>query len=147
VNWDLPKPELWLLAQIPRQKGLMKKGVKPMSKNLIGARIKAEKEKIIKMYKDDIPISDIAKEYGVVSTSLWQHLKNWGVSMRRKVYQRKEKKVNNFKRKFSPELQAKMEENTRINNKYIKFYSTIETGNDKFLVRNILKESKEVANE
>jgi len=110
-----------------------------MSKNLTGARIKAEKEKIIKMYKDDIPISDIAKEYGVISTSLWRHLKNWGMSMRRKVYQRKEKKVNNFKRKFSPELQAKMEENTRINNKYIKFYSTVEAGNDKFLVRNILK--------
>ena len=118
-----------------------------MSKNLTGARIKAEKEKIIKMYKDDIPILDIAKEYGIVSTSLWRHLKNWGVIVRRKAYQRKKNKVNNFKRRFSPELQAKMKENTRINNKYIKFYRTVETGKDKFLVRNILKKSRAVANE
>lgn len=75
-----------------------------MSKNLTGARIKAEKEKIIKIYKDDIPILDITKEYGVVSTSLWRHLKNWGVPIKRKVYQGKKIKINNFKRKFSPEL-------------------------------------------
>lgn len=115
-----------------------------MSKNLTGARIKAEKEKIIKMYKDDIPISDIAKGYGVVSTSLWRHLKSWGVPVKRKVYQRKKKRVNNFKRKFSPELQAKMKENTRINNQHIKFYNTIETEKSKFLVREILKKSEAI---
>jgi len=118
-----------------------------MSKNLTGARIKAEKEKIIKMYKDDIPISEIAKEYGVVSTSLWRHLKNWGVSIRRKVYQRKEKKANNFKRKFSPELQAKMRENTMINNKHMKVFNVVETIGDRFLVQNILEKSRAVANE
>ena len=32
-----------------------------------------------------------------------------------------------------------MKENTRINNKYIKFYNTVDTGRDNFLVRNILK--------
>lgn len=115
-----------------------------MSKNLTGERIKTEKEKIIKMYKDDIPILNIAKEYGVVSTSLWRHLRKWGVPIKRKVYQRKKNKVNNFKRKFSPELQAKMKENTRINNKYIKFFETVETGKDKFLVRNILKKSEAI---
>jgi len=57
------------------------------------------------------------------------------------------KKNKNFKRKFSPELQANMEENTRINNKHIKFYETVDTSKDKFLVRNILKKSKAVANE
>ena len=118
-----------------------------MSKNLTGARIKAEKDKIIKMYKDDIPIPDIAREYGVVSTSLWRHLKNWGVLIKRKVYQRKKYKVNNFKRKFSSELQAKIEENTKINDQYIKFFNTVETGNDKFLVRNILKKLRAIANE
>jgi len=112
-----------------------------MSKNLTGARIKVEKEKIIKMYKDDIPILDIAREYGIVSTSLWRHLKIWGVPIKRKVYQKKKNKVNNLKRKFSPELQAKMKENTRINNKYIKFYNTVEIKNDRFLVRNIFKKN------
>jgi len=118
-----------------------------MSKNLTGAKIKAEKEKIIKMYKDDIPILNIAKEYGVVSTSLWRHLKNWGVTVKRKVYQRKKKKVDNPKQKISPELQAKREYNTRINNKHIKFFNTIDTGKDKFLVRNILKKERAIANE
>jgi len=118
-----------------------------MSKNLTGARIKAEKEKIIKMYKYDIPILNIAKEYGVVSTSLWRHLRNWGVPIKRKAYQRKKKKVNNFKRKFSLELQTKMKENTKINNKHIKFFNTIDTGKDKFLVRNILKKERAIANE
>ena len=118
-----------------------------MNKNITGARIKAEKEKIIKMYKDDIPILDIAKEYNAVETTIYRQLKIWGVLVRRKVYQKKKKKVNNSKRKFSLELQAKMKENTRVNNKYIKFYRTVETGKDKFLVRNILKKSRAVANE
>ena len=112
-----------------------------MDKNLTGARIKAEKEKIIKMYKDDIPILDIAKEYGVVSTSLWRHLKNWGVITIRKPYKIKKKKINNFKREFSPELLAKRKENTRINNKYIKYYKVVETVHDNFLVQNILRKS------
>ena len=118
-----------------------------MNKNLTGARIKAEKDKIIAMYKDDIRILDIAKEYGVVETSLYRHLRKWGVQIKRKPYQPRETKGNNLKRKFSPELQAKMKENTRINNKHIKFYGTVETGKDKFLVREILKVSKVVADE
>jgi len=56
-------------------------------------------------------------------------------------------KLKPFKERISPELQAKMKENTRINNKYIKFFNTVETGNDKFLVQNILKKSEAVANE
>ena len=110
-----------------------------MSKNLTGARIKTEKEKIIKMYKDDIPILDIAKEYEVVETTICRQLKIWDVPVKRKAYRRKKKKANNPKRNFSPELQARMKENTRINNQHIKFFNTIETGEDKFLVRNILK--------
>ena len=118
-----------------------------MNKNLTGARIKAEKEKIIKMYKDNIGILNIAKEYGVVETSMYRHLKKWNVLIEQKPYRKRGKKVENFKRKFSPELLAKREQNTRINNQHIKFYSTVDTGNDKFLVRNILKKSKAVANE
>jgi len=59
----------------------------------------------------------------------------------------KRKKFIPFKKRISPELLAKIEENTRINNQHIKFYSTVETGNDKFLVRNILKKERAIANE
>ena len=115
-----------------------------MSKNLTGARIKAEKDKIIAMYENDIRILNIAKEYGVVETSMYRHLKKWGIPVKRKPYQPREKKVNNFKRKFSPELQAKMEENTRINNGKIKFFKTVEIRDEKFLVRDILRKSEAI---
>jgi len=121
-----------------------------MSINLTNIRIKAEKEKIIKMYKDNIPILDIAKKYGVVSTSLWRHLKKWGVPIKRKPrepHHYRDRKIKRVKRIFSLELLAKMKENTRINDKHIKFYGIVETEKDKFMVRNILKKSKAVANE
>lgn len=51
------------------------------------------------------------------------------------------------KKALSPEILAKMRENTRINNKYIKFYNTADTGKDKFLVRNILGKVRVIANE
>lgn len=113
-----------------------------MNKNFTDARIKAEKEKIIKMYKDDIPILDIAKEYGVISTSILRHLRNWGIKTKRKSYNYREKKIKLVKRIFSPELKTKMAENTRINNKYVKFFKTVETTKDRFMVNNILKGSE-----
>lgn len=97
-----------------------------MSKNLTILRIKSEREKIIRMYKENIPIAEIAEEYGVVSTSIWRHLKRWGIPIKNKPrapYYYRDKKTKMSKRTFSPELQAKMKENTRINDKYIKFYS------------------------
>lgn len=60
-------------------------------------------------------------------------------SINRSKYYGKPVEIIPFKKRISPELLAKMEENTRINNKYIKFYSTIDTRDDKFLVRDILK--------
>ena len=50
----------------------------------------------------------------------------------------KEKALKPFKRRISPGLLARMEENTRINNKKIKFY-TVEETRDTYLVQNILK--------
>jgi len=109
-----------------------------MNKNLIGARIKAEKEKIIRMYKNDIRVLDIAEEYGVVETSIYRHLKKWSIPIKRKPYQPREKKVKDFKRKFSPELQVKMKENTKINNKYIKHCEFKHATEDQRLVANII---------
>jgi len=80
---------------------------------------------IMKDEKDRIGILNIAKEYGVVETTICRRLKKWGIQVKRKAYYRRKKKKKS-KREFSPELIAKMKENTRINNKYIKFYNTVE---------------------
>lgn len=50
----------------------------------------------------------------------------------------KEKKLEPFMQRISLELKAKMEENTKINNDKIKYYSMIET-KDKYLVQNLMK--------
>ena len=118
-----------------------------MNKNLIGKRIRAEKAKIIEMYKADTFVIDIANKYGVVESSIHRYLRLWGIPVKRKKHEHRERKVKKVKRKFSPELQAIMKENSRINNKKIKFFNTVETGKDKFLVQNILKKSRAVANE
>jgi len=112
-----------------------------MSINLTNVKIKDDKDRIIKMYEDNVGILNIAKEYGVVETTICRRLKKWGIQVKRKAYYRRNKKKKS-KREFSPELIAKIKENTRINNKYIKFYNTVETGKDKFLVRNILEREK-----
>ena len=116
-----------------------------MSNYLTNIIMKDEKDRIIKMYEDNVGILNIAKEYGVVETTICRRLKKWGIQVKRKAYYRRKKnKEKKFKREFSPELIAKMKENTRINNKYIKVFNTVETGKDKFLVRNILRRSEAV---
>ena len=91
-----------------------KRGKGRMSKNLTGRRIKAEKDIIIKMYNDDIPILDIAEEYGVVQTTIWRRLKNWGIKVKRKTRQHRRIKVNKFRRRFSLELKAIINLNSRV---------------------------------
>jgi len=119
-----------------------------MSKYLTNLGFEAEKERIIKMYKDNVGILNIAREYGVVETTICRRLKKWGIQVKRRAYYRRKKhKENKTKREFSPELLAKMKENTRINNQHIKFFDTVETGKDKFLVQNILKKERAIANE
>ena len=51
----------------------------------------------------------------------------------------KEKVLKPFKKRISPELLAKMEENTRINNERIKFFTFNET-KDNILVRNLVRD-------
>jgi len=100
--------------------------------------MKEDKDRIIKMYKDNIGILNIAKEYGVAETTICRRLKKWGIQVKRKAYYRRNKKKKS-KREFSPELKAKMKKNTQINDKKIKFFRTSETGNEKFLIKDILK--------
>ena len=72
-----------------------------------------------------------AKEY--------QRKKTEGPAIRRVLGVRiKEKALKPFKKRISPELLAKMEENTKINNERIKFFTSVET-KDTYLVRDVLK--------
>ncbi|GAH67828.1 unnamed protein product [marine sediment metagenome] len=119
------------------------------NKLIIAKYIDENKEGIIQKYKENMPISKIAESYGIKESTIYLRLIKWGAKIKRYgvVRRRRNERPIRQKRKFSPELQAKMEKNTKINNKYIKFYSTVDTGNDKFLVRNILKKSRAVADE
>jgi len=119
------------------------------NKSIIAKYIDENKDSIIQKYNENMSISEIAESYGVAESTIYSRLVKWDVKIKRcgVIRRRRDEKPIRQKRKFSPELQAKIEENTRINNKYIRFYNTVETGKDKFLVRNILKKTEAIANE
>ena len=110
-----------------------------MNKNLAGAKIKVNKDKIIKMYQDNMRVTLIAKKYNVVESTIYMNLKNWGIPLKRGVWVKQAKPRKHWEREFSPELLAKRKENTRINNQYIKSYKVVEIAHDKFLVQDLLK--------
>jgi len=58
--------------------------------------------------------------------------------MKKPYSRRRGEKLKSFKERISRELQDKIKENTKINNKKIKFY-TVEETRDTFLVQNLLK--------
>jgi len=58
--------------------------------------------------------------------------------MKKPYSRRRGEKPKSFKERISQELQDKIKENTKINNKKIKFY-TVEETRDTFLVQNLLK--------
>ena len=105
------------------------------------------REEIIQKDKQDIPITKIAREYGVSFTTIYRLLKKWGRKrdFRRKYFKlpkdqktEKEGKLIAFKKRISPELLAKMKENTRINNEKIRYVEFIRGTEDQKLVDNIL---------
>ena len=115
---------------------------------MVGRRINKDKQEIINMYNNDKSIVKIAKKYGVAATTIHRRLRKWGIEVkRRRNYEPRMTKYNMKKKELSTEILAKIKENTRINNKYIKFYRTIDTEKDRFLVRNILRKSRAIANE
>ena len=119
------------------------------NKLIIAKYIDENKDGIIQKYNENMPISEIAELYKIKESTIYLRLIKWGAKIKRYgvIRRRRNERPIRQKRKFSLELQAKMEENTRINNKYIKFFNTVETGKDKFLVWNILKKSRAVADE
>ena len=109
-----------------------------MNKILIGKRIRADRAKIIEMYKADIFVIDIANKYDVVESTIHRYLRLWGIPVKRKKYEHRERKVKRFKLKKSPELQAIMAENSRVNNEHIKQVDFERTTEDQRLVANII---------
>ena len=106
------------------------------------------REAIIQKDEQDIKITEIAWEYGVSFTTIYSLLRKWGRKrdFKRKYFKlpkdqktEKEEKLIAFEKTLSPELLAKRKENTRINNKYIKYYKVVETVHDKFLVQDFIE--------
>ena len=108
-----------------------------MNKNFIGKRIRADRAKIIKMYKADMFVIDIANKYGVVESTIHRHLRNWGIPTKKGAYN-KRKVRKHWKLKKSPELQARMAENSRINNRHIRHVEFKHATEDQRLIDNIL---------
>ena len=114
-----------------------------MNKNIIGARIRADKEKIIEQYINGVDILILAKRYNVLSNTLCARMRKWGIKARRGDYKASDilKEKKSGKAKVSPELLEKRRINTLINNdrikgiKYIKFTNTTE---DQKLVDSII---------
>lgn len=117
---------------------------KQTNKAVIHRMLLDNKENIIQKYNENVRVYDIAKLYGVAESTIYIKLSQWGIRKKRskRVCRRETGKPARVKRKFSPELLAKMKENTRINNQHIKFYETVETIHDEFLVQNILKKAE-----
>ena len=109
-----------------------------MNKNLVGKRIRADRANIIEMYKADIFVIDIANKYGVVESTIHRYLRLWGIPVKRKKHQHREREVKKIKRRFSPELQAIMKENSRINNEHIKHCEFEHSTEDQYLISNII---------
>jgi len=108
-----------------------------MNKNAIGAKVKADQVNIITAYEGGADIAELADEYNIRINTLCRKLRGWGVKVRRGDYKEKNVYVP-YKRKFSPELLAKMKENTRINNERIQYVSFVRTTEDQDLVSNII---------
>ena len=113
-----------------------------MNKNLIGERIRADKDKIIKQYVNGVDILILANRYNVLSNTLCARMHKWGIKVRSGDYKASDiLKEEKCKMEVSPELLAKRRINTLINNdrikgiKYIKFTNTTE---DQKLVDSII---------
>jgi len=110
-----------------------------MSKISTGHRIRADKEKIIELYKADVYVANIALKYGVAIGTIYRYLRQWGIPVKRKQCQHHDKTVKKFYRYRSPALKAKMKENSRINDKYIKYVEFEYGTEDQKLIANILR--------
>jgi len=110
-------------------------------KFLIAEYVDKNQKNIIIKYEQGMSITAIAKLYDVAYTTIYYRLIRWGVAIRKHGGVRipKGKKlIKRHKRRFSPELQAKLKENSRINDSKIEYISFEHSTEDQRLIDNIL---------
>lgn len=85
--------------------------------------IDENRDDIIQMYDKGASFGQIAKALGVARSTIYLRLVKWGVMIKKYVgpIRRKNEIPGKVRRKFSLDLLTKMKENTRINDKYMKF--------------------------
>ena len=110
-------------------------------KFLIAEYIDKHRENIITKYEQGMSITAIAKLYNVAYTTIYYRLIRWGVAIRKHGGARipKGKRLKKYKRRFSLELQAKLKENSRINNEHIEYCEFEHSTEDQRLVCNIIE--------
>jgi transposase len=120
-------------------------GIKRTTDGRFKSKFEINKENIIRQYREEVPVKEIAENENVTMKTIYKHLLKWEIRKKGDRiyhgYEDKEKvksKKLTFEQRVSPELLAKRKENNRINNKGVKFYKTIETIHDKFLVQSMI---------
>ncbi len=98
------------------------------------------KDNIIAKYKENASITSIAKIYNVAYTTIYYRLVKWGVPIRKHggARQRRKKPAKHYKRKYSPELLAKMAYNSKINEGKVRYFTACNQVEDERLVCNII---------
>lgn len=105
-------------------------GIKRTTDGRFKSKFVINKENIIRQYREEVPVREIAKNEGITMKTIYKYLKKWGVRKGGdyRIYcgyddegKVKSKKLT-FEQRVSPELLARMKENTRINKLYIKIY-------------------------
>ena len=101
-------------------------------------KVRGKEAIIIKMYKQDHRITEIAKKCNVHTVTIQRLLHKQKIPVnRRNVYHRKSN-YNMKKRVFSPEFLKRQKENTRVNDKNIQYVKFENTTEEQKWIRNIL---------
>ena len=114
-----------------------------------GAKVRSQKDRIIKMQKEGMRILDIAKIYHVTESTMYKYFSRWGIQvMRSSKYEKREfkdkqkfKKRKHWKRKFSKEFLDNRAVITKANGSKIKYINTVNDARDAKLIRNILNKA------
>ena len=120
-----------------------------------GAKVRSQKDRIIKMQKEGIRVLDIANKYHVTESTMYKYFYRWGLEIirGRSPYQKRGPKDNNGNgkkyynkpMKVSPELLVRRKINQKVNNEKIHFFNDLENARNKSrdarLISNILNKA------
>lgn len=108
-------------------------------KLLIAKYVDDNQANIIAKYEQDMSITAIAELYEVAYTTIYYRLLRWNVKIRKHGGVRRRKgRLARQKRRFSPELQAIMKENSRVNDSKIEYVKFERSTEDQRLIENII---------